>query len=289
MNTSSYLLSTITAGLGLLVSFTDSHKVITIQLEDAISKGFVKHVAVGSGGYSGKCVTLHLQNNTISYYTISLPPGTLFHPKDPGQQTLITVEPQFISLSPKEKESSTISAFCSEHSDRSPNTSSTFVLGKNKNPKFDSLFHFIQNKKIPETAQQDVVWAISDDSPITYISQETKDLVDLRKYLFKLTGQKEEKYALEMSRTVNQQGYITETPYQVKGHIVFNVNKSKWIHQEVYDKTGKLKFKSDQAFEIPKGESDYTFNIRLKGWKTGEYILKLKAGSEEIEQYEFKV
>lgn len=289
MNSSSYFLTTITAGLGLLGSFTHSPGVITISLQEAISKGLVKHALVSAGGYSGKCVTLHLQNNTNSSYNITLAPGTLFYPKDPGQQTLITVEPQFVSLSPKEKEKTTVSAFCSEHSDRSPNSSSTFVLGKNKNPKFDSLFHFMQNKKIPELAHQDIVWAISDDSPVTYVSQETKELKDLRTFLYKLTGQKEEKYAMEMTRSVNQHGYITETPYQVKGHIIFNVTKSKWIHQEVYDKTGKLKFKSDQAFEIPRGESDYTFNIRLKGWKTGEYVLKLKAGSEEIEKYEFKV
>jgi hypothetical protein len=280
---------TITAGMGLLGSFSFSPGTITVSLQDAISKGLVKHAFIGAGGYSGKCVTLHLQNNTNSTYNISLPPGTLFYPKDPGQQTLITVEPQYVSLAPKAKEKTVISAFCSEHSDRSPNSSSTFTLGKNKNPKFDSLFHFIQNKKIPEVAHQDIVWAISDDSPVSYISQDTKELKDLRTYLYKVTGQKEEKYAMEMIRNVNEHGYITEQPYQVKGHITFKVNENKWIHQEVYDQTGKLKFKSDQAFEIPRGESDYKFNIRLKGWKTGEYILKLKAGSEEIEKYEFKV
>lgn len=289
MNSPSYFLVTITAGLGLLGSFTKNSTAIAITLQDAISKGIVKQVAVGAGGFSGKCVTLHLQNTTSSAYTIALPPGTLFYPDDPGQQTLITVDPQYISLAPKAKEKTAISAFCSEHSDRSPNSSSTFTLGKNKNAKFDSLFQFIRNKPVPENAHQDIVWAISDNSPITNISQESKTLKDLRKYMFKLTGQKEEDFAVEMLRNVDANGYITEQAYQVKSDIQFNVDKTKWIHQEVYHDNGKLKFKSDQAFEIPKGTSDYNFNIRLKGWKPGKYILKLKAGSELVETFEFTV
>ena len=161
-------------------------------------------------------------------------------------------------------------------------------MGTNKNPKFDSLFVFLKNKTLP-SSQQDIVWAISDNSPVSNISMEAKSLREIRSFLCKLTGQEEVNYSMDMATTVNNLGFIDQKPIQLKGFVSFNVPDSKWIHQEVYDENGKLKFKSDQAFEIPKGTSDYTFNIGVKNWNSGKYTLKLKAGSEVIETYPFKV
>lgn len=276
------------SGIGLIVSFTSSTNEIKISLNEALQKGFIHCKSSSTGSFNGQCIKLQLENNTIRPFQLFIPAGTLFHPSDQGEQTLITVEQQFISLAPSSNKVENIHAYCSEHSDKCPSGGSYFTIGTNKNPKFDSLFVFLKNKSLP-SSQQDIVWAIADNTPVSNIAMDSKSLREIRSFLCKLTGQEEVNYSMDMATSINKQGFIEQKPIQLKGFVNFDVPDSKWIHQEVYDENGKLKFKSNQAFEIPKGTSDYTFNIGVKNWNSGKYILKLKAGSEVIETYPFKV
>lgn len=290
MKTSSYFFATAVTGVGLLLSFQHSNSATkNLTFLDAVNQGYISCQISGAGGYSGKSVTLSLTNKSTSQLTILIQPGTLFYPADPGQQTLITMDNQLISLAPKVKQKEDVFAYCSELHDRSPNKQTVFSVGRNTNPKFDSLFAFIKPMKIPSNYQQSLSWAISDNSPVSAIGTETLELQKLRKYLYKLTGQEEENFTSDYVESLDERGYIVRTLYRVKGFIEFNSDKTKWLHQEVYDENGKLKFKSMQAFEIPRGKSDYSFNLVVKGWEKGNYKMKLKCGSEEVEKYPFKV
>lgn len=288
MKKSLHILVFLFSGIGLIASFKSSTSEIKISLNEAIQKGYIDCKTSSNGSFSGKCVKLQIQNNTVRLFQLIIPPGTLFYPSDSGEQTLITVEQQLISLAPSSNKTESVNAYCSEHSDHCPPEGVFFTMGTNKNPKFDSLFVFLKNKSLP-SSQQDIVWAISDNSPVSNISMDAKSLREIRAFLCKLTGQEEVNYSIHMATTVNNLGFIDQKPIQLKGFVNFNVPSSKWIHQEVYDENGKLKFKSDQAFEIPKGTSDYTFNIGVRNWNMGKYTLKLKDGSEVIETYPFKV
>lgn len=288
MKKSTIFTATIGISIVFLVSFSSNNTLVEISLDNAIKNGLIQCNSSGAGGFSGKCVSLDLLNKTNTNYKITIPLGTLFYPHDPGQQTLITIDQQYVFLQPKDAKSETINAYCSEHSDKSPGTSTNFTIGMNKNPKFDSLFAFLKNRRI-SSSQQDIVWAISDNSPISSIGNDSKNLRDLRRYLCKITGQEEVDYSVLQQTTVNDQGYITHKALMLKGFLTFNVNETKWIHQEVYDENGKLKFKSKQAFEIPEGESDYSFHISVKNWEPGNYKLKLKNASELVEEYSFKI
>lgn len=290
MKTSTYFFATTVAGVSLLLSVQQNNSTSkNLTFSEALSQGLIVCNSSGTGGFSGKSVSLNLTNKSASHLTILIPPGTLFYPSDPGQQTLITMDNQLISLAPNSKLKEDVYAYCSELHDRSPNKQTVFSVGRNKNPKFDSLFAFIKPMKIPSNYHQSLSWAISDNSPVSAIGTETLELQKLRKYLYKITGQEEENFTSDFIESVDDRGYIVRTLYRVKGFIEFNSDKTKWLHQEVYDENGKLKFKSMQAFEIPRGKSDYSFNLVVKGWEKGNYTMKLKCGSEEVEKYPFKV
>jgi len=291
MNTFSYFYVSTCLGMGLLMSYqiSDDQTARELTFIEAVNKGYISCKSTGAGGFSGKTVNIDIVNKTTLPLNITITPGTLFYPSDNGQQTLITVENQLFSLKSKEHKNEAVFAYCSEHSDRSPNTSSTFTVGKNKNLKFDSLFTFMKGMKIPTSSHQSIVWAISDNSPVSAVGSETRDLKKLRKYLFKVTKQEEEDFTSDYILTVDDQGFIHKTLYQIKGFIEFESDKTKWLHQEVYDENGKLKFKGQQAFEIPRGKSDYSFNIIVKTWEKGTYTMKLKNGNEVVETYPFKV
>lgn len=290
MKRSPYFFSVVTCML-LLTSIqnkSDSSSE-SITLDTAINKGLIYCEFNGAGGFSGKTVVIKMNNKKNGALTISIPAGTLFYPKDPGQQTLITVEEQFVSLAPGEKKSETVFAYCSEHNDRSPNSSSTFTLGKNSKPKFDSLFMFIKPFKVPQKDHQAMVWAISDNSPVSAVSGNTPSMKRLRKFLFALTGQEEEDFTSDFILSVDENGYIVKTLYQIKGELELSSDKNRFLYQEVYLPDGKMKYRSNMAFEIPEGKSSYSFNICVKDWQKGRYTMKLKDGKNVLGTYSFNV
>lgn len=289
MNTSSYFIATMVVGVGLL-SFTQHSKTHSdSELFSAIKSGLITCESFGAGGYSGKSVTLKMTNRKSNEIKILIPEGTLFYPKDPGEQTLITVEPQIIVLGPKESKSEQINAFCSEHFDRSPGTSTVFSIGKNKNPKFDSLFAFIRPLKIPSHDHQHMVWAVSNNSPVSAVSNENKDSKSLRKFLYQLTGQDERDFTSGYIITVDENGYIQRKLYRILGEMELRSTKSRFLYQEVYNSNGKMKYRSNMAFEIPEGKSKYNFSIGVGSWEKGSYTMKLKDGKEVIGTYVFEV
>lgn len=289
MNTSSYFVATIVAGAGLLSFSLTAPTPTTVELSSAINKGMIQVESFGAGGYSGKSVTLKMVNRKATDLKVLVPVGTLFYPKDPGQQTLITVEDQLISLAPGEKKLEKILAYCSEHSDRSPNTGTTFSIGKNTNPKFDSLFAFIRPLQIQEKDHQHMVWAVSDNSPVSAVSSDNLNSKKLRKYLFKLTGQNERDFTSGYLISVDENGYIQRKLFRILGELELSSTKTRHLYQEVYDAQGKLKYRANMAFEIPEGKSLYNFSIGVIDWEKGHYTMKLKDGKETIGSYGFDV
>jgi hypothetical protein len=281
-------LSTI-ASVGAYGIFYEYSDAKSIQLQEALSTGRVILVAKGTGTYNGESVSLSLRNKSAAELNVIIPRGTLFKPNDNGEQTLITMEDQIVLLESGGKVLKTINAYCSENKDKSPGVKTTFSVDRNKNPLFDSLFVYLKSKseKIPNKACQDIVWALSDNLPISNISNESKTLKSIRKFLFKLTKQEEFSYTIQMYRSLDQNGYIKEIPINLVGYVELSSEKDKWIYQAVYDEKGKLRYKSNQAFPISKGISDYTFHLGIKGWAKGHYTLKLKNGSEIIQNYPF--
>lgn len=259
------------------------------DLKSAIRSQKITCQVSTTGKFNGNSVLLEMSNKSSGNLTIVVTPGTLFYPKDSGEQTLIVVEDQIVELSPGEKKKHVINAYCSELHDRCPSGGVGASIGKSSDPKFDSLFVFMKGKKFDNSIFQNVVWAISDGNDISAISADSKDKKELRKFLSALTGQEEVDYTSDYILTLDSLGYIRRTLHQVKGELEISSTKSRFLYQYVYDENGKMKYKSQLAFQVPEGKSDYRFNIIVKNWSKGNYSMKLKDGKDEIATYEFKV
>jgi len=259
------------------------------DLKSAIRSQKITCQVSTTGKFNGNSVLLEMSNKSSGNLIIVVTPGTLFYPKDSGEQTLIVVEDQIVELSPGEKKKQVINAYCSELHDRCPSGGVGASIGKSSDSKFDSLFVFIKGKKFDNSIFQNVVWAISDGNDISAISADSKDKKELRKFLSALTGQEEVDYTSDYILTIDSLGYIRRTLHQVKGELEISSAKSRFLYQYVYDENGKMKYKSQLAFQVPEGKSDYRFNIIVKNWSKGNYSMKLKDGKDEIATYEFKV
>ncbi|MCE2742794.1 MAG: hypothetical protein LW701_04390 [Fluviicola sp.] len=273
-------------------SFHSSNQNTSVRLVDfhaAISSRQIKSSAKSVGGHAGACILLKLKNTSVSALKVNVPQGSLFYPADKGEQTLISMEDQYVLLNPGQEIESKISGYCCEHHDRSPMKDRVFSFGKNKMPKFDSLFVQMKGKKIPNHTFQDIVWAVSDNSPVSNISSDSEELKQLRKYLFKATKQLVVEYSCATYSRIESDGRINTYPYNIKGDLEFKVDHATFISQEVYTKEGKLKDKLPLSFSVLAGKTKFGFNVNVKGWDRGDYVLKLKSGKEEVATYEFSI
>jgi hypothetical protein len=273
-----------------LFSFKNSKAVVLeSNLQEAITLKKVSQKSTSNGNYSGNSVSIELQNLTNKPLKIKIPQGTLFAPADEGEQTLITVVDQFVSLTPKGKATQVIDGYCSESHDHCPSAASNFTLDQTKNSKFKQLFTYMSGKKIPSAVYQNMVWTISDNNSVSSIPNNDPVTKDLRKFLCKITDQVDEWYNSSQTRTVGKKGEIITETTDVGGNITFNCPANTIVHQEVHKATGGVVFRDEKRRTISPGINEMTFSLRVKGWEKGKYILKVMTNKNVLEEYEFVV
>lgn len=260
-----------------------------IDLKTAINSGLIDAKITSNGKYSGKSVNLNVTNKQGKTLTIRVPAGTTYAPADNGEQTLIQLEEQILVLQPRGSQQKLVAAFCTEASDRCPSKSGTFKLGSNKNPKLKELITYLDNKKIDKSVYQDAVWTITDNKPVSYVYAEDAPTKEFRKYLAKLTGQKDTWYSSPQEYTVDNRGHINSETVIIEGELVFDSDGVSPIHQELCDADGNMLFKSNASTPRKSKEVTMNFKVRVKGWEVGDYMVKVMKGDEELKRFPFKV
>ncbi len=261
-----------------------------ITFSDAIKFRKIKSVQKSNGSHSGKSVILEINNQTNSNLTIRIPAGTIFEPSNEGEQTLLTVKDQIVSVLPKIKTNATVEAYCCQAHDASPRETSTFAVNKTTNPKLQKLVDFIKLKKIEVNYFQNMVWTVSDNHSVAPIPSLSPIDKEIRKFLCELTNQKETWYSASQSESLDQNGYIVRNTTEVGGKYQFSCLKNTYIHEEVHKETGGVIMRSQKRRTLWDGQVESTFHIRVKGWIKGTYFLKVMDDKNKVlTSYEFEV
>lgn len=261
----------------------------TISLEDAIAAGQIKMQANSLGTYSDESVLLKIQNNTPSILKVKVKAGTMFAPGDDGEQTLITIDDQFIVLQPKSANQLNLKAYCTEANDRCPSDEGSFTLATNKNAELSKLVAFVRGKSISAQCYQDAIWAVTDAHPISNIQATTAVEKEMRKYIATITNKPDTWYTTPQSRVVDANRNIQQETVVVKGMITFTCDKGSVVHQELVKKNGDIMYKSDKTNTIQSGKVDFSFTVKVRGWEKGEYAVRVMAGTKELTSYPFAI
>ena len=261
----------------------------SLSLTDAINTKSITGTITSTGKYSGNCVNIVLTNNTNSLLTIIAEAGTKFHPEDDGEQTLIQIEETLITLKPKATYTGKLAAFCTEASDRCPTESSTMLLSKNTNEKFDKLINYLKDKQVPKTTYQDAVWTISDNKSISNISSENIQAKNFRAYMAELTGQKNTWFSSPQNVQVDAQGNFNYETVNINGELEFDCAKGAKVRQDVMKSNGEPMFESDKTMTAQTTHIRYKFRMSVRGWESGEYYIKIHDGSNILAKYEFSI
>lgn len=261
----------------------------TVSLEDAIAAGQIKMQAISLGTYSEESVLLKIQNYTPNILKVKVKAGTMFAPSDDGEQTLITIDDQFIVLQPKSANQLNLKAYCTEANDHCPKDEGVFSLVSNKNAELIKLVTFVRGKSISAACYQDAIWAVTDARPISNIQATTLTDKELRKYISSITNKPDTWYTTPQSRVVDEDRNIQQETIIVKGTITFTCDKGSVVHQELVKKNGDLMYKSDKTNTLQTGKVDFSFTVKVRGWEKGEYAVRVMAGTKELTSYPFVI
>lgn len=275
-----------------LSSFSVSNKedMATISLADAIKNKMVTATYVGAGTYTGNSIKIEATNLQDKKINISIPAGTMFKPSDDGMQNILVTQEQILALGSKEKKSTLLRGYCCEAHDGAPSKDIDFTLSSNKDPKMGMLFAFLKGKPIPDAAQQEAVWCISDGHSVSDIyAPKMESVKPLREEVCKITGQKDTWYSTPKNHSVDANGNISHVTTEVSGLIKFKALKAAKIHNEIHDATGKLVIKNPNEFDVKPGNIEYEFGIKVQGWQKGTYYVEVYENEKVVHKQEFKI
>ncbi|MES2798778.1 MAG: hypothetical protein V4638_02075 [Bacteroidota bacterium] len=271
-------------------SFTNPQSATnSIDIFEAIKLGKITMVAKNNGGYSLESVNLSLKNNTATTLSISIPAGAVFKPADEGDQDLIVPIEDVLVLQPKAQLQRNINAYCIQASERSPNENGSTSLSKNLNTNLGKLLTYFKTNKVDKSDIQDALWAVSDGHSICNVGNTSEQGKNLRTFLATLTGQENTWYHTPQSRVIEEDRTIQRETVTVSGQLSYTVPKGTIVFDEVVSADGRSFFKSQGKVAPYGGKVEFSFNLRVKGWKKGDYFVKVMKGSEQIVVFPFSI
>lgn len=260
-----------------------------IDFHQALSNKMISVQPVSNGKYSGRSIQMKIENQTSKNISIKIPALTTYLPEDNGEQTLLQVEEMIVQLNGNQTEDVLIPAFCSELSDRAPRSEGVFKIGKSKDEKFIKLADYVKKNSVSKRNYQEAVWAISDNQSINYIVLETPSDKSFRKFMSELTGQKESWYSSPQSTTVDEYGNINRETVAISGELKFDSDGASKVYQAICDSTGRELFTSPERQIRKVKDVEMNFSIKVKGWKKGNYEVRVMKGESILKKFPFTV
>lgn len=273
----------------ILQAFTFTPTIKELNLFTAINSNQITASFVSNGQYNGKSVDLNIKNNTSGSLKIKIPSGTLFHPENDDEQTLIQLEDDFIVLKPHGAYEGVSVAYCTESNDRCPSTGNSMKITANKNPNFSKLSKYLIGKDIETSTYQSAVWAISDGHNVSNIEAIDPATKEFRKYIATITGQDDTWFSSPQHIQIDEEGNFRRETVVITGQLEFNCEKNAQVRQDIYKENGESVLISDKYMTARYGKVTYKFTMRVRGWEKGKYFIKLHDGTDEITRYYFDV
>jgi hypothetical protein len=271
-----------------LVSFSKKNTQ-NVNIFDAIENGQIKFIATSNGSLSGGSILLQIEN-LKNIKTVIIPSGTRFKSEFGNEQDLLNTDEEIIVLKPN-KTTYTVNGFCVQLSNMSPSSGSQFTIAKETNENLIKLSHYLNKRGFDNGIKQSALWSVSDNKNVSGIYQGNNEQVEnLREYVCSLTDQENVWYNTDQTYSVDENRNIVHETTKVEGLISYTVKETGNMKMEVCKEDGEVLRTLGGTTPITNlGEHRFNFSVKVKGWKIGNYSIKLKIGEEVIHSEEFEI
>jgi len=271
-----------------LVSFS-KNSTKNVNIFDAIKNNQIHFTAISNGSHSGNSILVEIEN-LKNIKSIVIPSGTRFKSEFDEDQDLINIDDEIIVLNLNSTRH-TLNGFCVQKHNMSPTNDSQFTIVKETNENLLKIANYLNKKGFDNDIKQTAVWCISNNEDVSGIYQNgNKQVEDLRQYVCSLTGQENVWYNTNPTYSVDENRNIIQETTKVEGLISYEVTKTGTMKMEVCKENGEVLRTLGGTTPISNlGEYRFNFSVKVKGWESGKYSVRLKIGNDVIHKEDFEI
>lgn len=271
-----------------LVSFSKNNTQ-NINIFDAIKNNQVRFTAIANGSHSGGSIVVEVEN-LKNIKSIIIPSGTRFKSEFDDDQDLLNIDDEIIVLNSNSTKH-TLNGFCVQKHNMSPTSESHFTIAKESNENLVKIAKHLNKKGFNEDIKQTAVWCVSNNEDVSGIYQNgNKQVEKLREYVCSLTGQENVWYNTNPTYSVDENRNIIQETTKIEGLISYTVTRTGDVRMEVCKENGEVIRSLGGSTPISHlGEYSFNFSLKVKGWQSGKYSVKLKIGDDVIHQEGFEI
>lgn len=262
-----------------------------INIDEALQKGMIEASFTSTGTYSGDAIEVKIKWLKGKKVPIRIPHGTQFASDNEGDQDIFILEDQDIYVKSNNEESFPIEGYCCQAHNSAPDELSGFTFQKTTSQQLQQLANYCNGKRLDNHSKQAAVWAISDDESISDIySIDIPAVKNLRKEVAKIKNIEDNWYSTVTDYELDENRNISRQPVEVKGEVTCDFERAGKLTYAVYDENDELVKRLGEGLPITRpGNYSFEFNLKVEGWKSGKYQIKLTMNGNIIHTQAFEV
>ncbi len=261
-----------------------------LSLKKALESKIVSAKAINTGGYQGDCMLLTLTNFTKDSLEVQLEPGFVFNSKNDSKQDILVTREEFFVLGSQSSATKKIKGYCCQASKSAPSSGEAYTFNFNPAKELTQLATFLNKNKFLGQAEQQAIWAVSDNKNTANITADNDSLqVQLRHYVAKLKGEPIPWYVLETKTIHYSSGNMETFALNLKGDLTFTMPNEAYAMLHVLNSKGEEVCKIIHQYLKASPNQTLPVKFSVNGLKKGKYKVELKTKDNAICEREFEI
>jgi hypothetical protein len=261
-----------------------------LNLQRALDLKLVKAIAKSLGGYQGLCIQMELKNLGADTLVIMVEAGRRLKSTDSQQQDILITHQEIIVLRKFESRSFGIKGYCCQANNHAPLKGSNYSINKMADCNLVKLAMYLNSYKNDQDVEQQAIWAVSDNRPVSMISSSKDTVVSgLKSFVCVIKGAVVPWYSLITKTHVYENGVMQTWPIWLRGKLVYDNTEACYTTLHVLDEKGMEVCQIIQQWSYPGAAQTYNLNIPVKGLAKGKYTIELKNREKQLARREFEI
>jgi hypothetical protein len=260
-----------------------------LTLQQALDKRMVKATARSTGGHTGYCMQVSVQNLTDDSLIILIEAGRRLNSANDQQQDILVVRELPLALRKFETRCEPVKGYCCQANNASPSKNAAYHINKLADSGLVLLAKYLNTHPFETSAEQYAVWAISNNKPSTGITSANDSLtIPLRRFVAGIKKEVLPWYTIETVTQVNSLGNISTYPLILKGTLEYANGGRHYATCFVIDRNG-MPVCAIKGGWLESAAGKFSLSIPVGALVKGSYKIELRTTDELLACKEFKI